>query len=104
METGQILSNNAELSVGNASDVFIDLQCTGGAIDENLLWFQALSPPTGLTFPFNQTMTSYDEVSGFLRVFIQDPNIVSSEGLVFLACFRNFIRVNVNLRPGEDHY
>ena len=103
VETGQVLSDDVELSVGNTSDVFIDLQCTGAGTGD-VFWFHPRPSPTGVPFPFNQTVTSYDEVSGFLRVFIQDPNIVVSEGLVFLACFRNFIRADVNLRTGENHY
>ena len=104
VETGQIFSDNVELSVGNASDVFIDLQCTGEGDVNTLLWFRPRPTPTTIMSTFNQTITSYDENSGFLRVFLQDPdNIVANGGLVFLSCFRNFIQANVNLRPGENH-
>ena len=101
VETGQMFTN-AEFSVGNASDVFIDLQCIGEGT-EDVLWFR--QPVFQLISTFNQTITSFDEDTGLLRVFItyiQDPDNMAGNGLVMLSCFRNFI-ANVNFRPGESH-
>ena len=98
VENGQIVNNNEELSVGTASDVFIDLQCIGDTM--NVIWFRIM----GLNFSFNQTVTSYDPLTGLLRVFIaflQDPaNLV--DGRVSLSCVRNSRVTNIMITPGEN--
>ena len=107
VETGQMFTA-AEFSVGNASDVFIDLQCIGEGT-EVVFWFQTLPTPVQLISTFDQTITSFDADTGFLRVFInfiQDPNnlvVRNGNSLVFLSCFRASMAPTVNFRPGESH-
>ena len=91
-----------QLSVGNASDVLVELLCVGDDPTNRVFWVRRGSGE--LPNDFSQTSTSYNAMTGLLRVFspyIQNPEHRDEEGLVTLQCFRNFGNsVSVALRPG----
>ena len=98
----QILTNLAELSVGNASDVLVSLQCTGDETATSLFWFQRSPDFVLLPTPLVQTTTSYNPATGLLHVssaYLQDS--ANNTDMVSLLCFRNRVAVRVDLILGK---
>ena len=100
LETGEIAENNALFTAGSASDLFIDFRCDGNG---NPVWLRRFPTSVEICKPFNQTMTSYDPNSGFLRVFseyFRAPDNMR-DGLAGFQCLRHFQQAAVNVRPRE---
>ena len=102
VECGRVLANNEELSVGDASDIIVDLQCVGTGVG-NSDWFRRFPFVLQLPQPLEPTATSYDPSSGFLRLlssFLQDPDNIDL-GFVAIQCVRLVRAAAVDFRPGE---
>ena len=90
------------LSVGDASDIIVDLQCVGTGVG-NSNWFLRFPLVLELPQPLEPTATSYDLSSGFLRLlssFLQDPDNIDF-GVVAIQCVRLSRPASVDFRPGE---
>ena len=96
-------------SVGNASDVLVDMLCIGDTPAPGLVWFRGVPSFAALPSPFNLVTTSYDSQSGFVRIYssyIQDPDNLSLQSgvqAVNIRCFRNNMDSpvpTVNFVPG----
>lgn len=107
--SGQILPNFAELSVGNATDILVSLQCTGSGTATSVTWFQRLPSLhfIPLPTPFDLTTTSYSPATGLLQVFssyLQDPGNLQDGRLTLFCVAANNVAVQVALRPGIEFH
>ena len=68
LENGLSLNGGDIVTVGNASDVFVDIQCLGTS---RFTWsiFPEPFPSTPIPTPLLPFETSYDSSSGLIRVF-----------------------------------
>ena len=93
-----------QFSVGNASDVLVELLCVGDGPTIRVFWVRRGSGE--LPNEFSLTSTFYNADTGRLRLFspyIQNPQHRDEEGLINLQCFRNFGNsIIVALRPGGN--
>lgn len=74
------------VSIGNASDVFVDVQCLLG--DGGTEWQWHIFPSFTPTLPtnLNPSTTSYNESSGLLRVFTSFIEEYGQDGRLSLQC------------------
>ena len=101
VETGAVLPGVARFTFGNASDLFVDFQCIG---DQPALWRSRLQESQPLPDDFDQTVTSFDETSGYLRLFseyVQDENNHFQGNIVSIQCLRDNRNSMVNLEAGK---
>ena len=105
VETGEVLPRNPvrRFTFGNASDLFVDFQCNG---DGPALWRGRLPQSQFLSLPddFDQTVTSFDETSGYLRLFseyVQDENNNFQGNVVSIQCLRDGRNSVVNFEAGK---
>ena len=105
VETGEVLPHNPvpRFTFGNASDLFVDFQCNG---DGPALWRRRLPQSQSLPDDFDQTVTSFDETSGYLRLFseyVQDEENQVSGNVVSIQCLRDGRASLVNFEAGKSY-
>ena len=84
IENGVTLEAGSIISVGNASDVAIDIQCLG---DVGTSWTWYIFPSyTTLPTPLDPSLTSYSMDSGVLRVFSSFVGERESDGVLDFVC------------------
>lgn len=82
LENGLILNSNSITPVGNASDVFIDIQCVSDVSLRQWSFSRNLSLPS----PLEATETSYNTGDGTLRAFSSFIRDYGSRGMLNFQC------------------
>ena len=104
VETGEVLPSSPipRFTFGNASDLFVDFQCNGDG-DGDAEWVRRLPERQSLPDDFDLTVTSFDESSGYLRLFseyVQDEENQVQGNVVSIECSRDG-RNSVNFEAGK---
>ena len=104
VETGAVLplSPVPRFTFGNASDLFVDFQCNG---EGPALWRRRVPlPRESVPDNFDLTVTSFDETSGYLRLFseyVQDEENQVQGNVVSIQCLRDGRSSVVNFEAGK---
>ena len=97
VETGEVLPRSPvrRFTFGNASDLFVDFLCNG---EGPAIWRRRV-PRESLPDNFDLTVTSFDETSGYLRLFSE--YVQDEENVVSIQCLRDGGNSQVNFEAGK---